>query len=45
MVLYSPRIFEKVGITSSSKKLLATVAVGFVKMVSILVATFLLDKI
>ena len=45
VVLYSPRIFEKVGITSSSKKLLATVAVGFVKMVSILVATFLLDKI
>ena len=45
VVLYSPRIFEKAGITSSSKKLLATVAVGFVKTVSILTATFLLDKI
>ena len=45
VVLYSPRIFEKAGITSSSKKLLATVAVGFIKTVSILVATFLLDKI
>ena len=45
VVLYSPRIFEKAGITSSSKKLLATVAVGFVKTVFILVATFFLDKI
>ena len=45
VVLYSPRIFAKAGITSSNKKLLATVAVGFVKTVFILVATFLLDKI
>ena len=45
VVLYSPRIFEKAGITSLSKKLLVIVAVGFVKTVSILVATFLLDKI
>ncbi|KAF8020413.1 hypothetical protein BT93_G0967 [Corymbia citriodora subsp. variegata] len=43
VVLYSPRIFEKVGITSSDKKLLATIAVGFVKTMFILVATFLLD--
>ncbi|KAK7849410.1 polyol transporter 5 [Quercus suber] len=45
VVLYSPRIFEKAGIKSASTKLLATVAVGFVKTVSILIATFLLDKI
>ncbi|KAJ4723331.1 Polyol transporter like [Melia azedarach] len=45
VVLYSPRIFEKVGITSSNDKLLATVAVGFVKTIFILVATFLLDKV
>ncbi|KAJ1407392.1 Sugar/inositol transporter [Sesbania bispinosa] len=45
VVLYSPRIFEKAGITSDTKKLLATVAVGFVKTFSILVATFLLDRV
>ena len=45
VVLYSPRIFEKAGITSKDEKLLATVAVGFVKTTFILVATFLLDKI
>ncbi|CAN1255640.1 Polyol transporter 5 [Linum perenne] len=45
VVLYSPRIFEKAGITSSDKKLIATIAVGFTKTVFILVATFLLDRI
>ncbi|XP_012069681.2 putative polyol transporter 1 [Jatropha curcas] len=45
VVLYSPRIFEKAGIQSDNKKLLATVAVGFVKTMFILVATFLLDRI
>ena len=45
VVLYSPRIFEKAGITSSNDKLLATVAVGFIKTIFILVATFLLDRI
>ncbi|KAJ6692661.1 SOLUTE CARRIER FAMILY 2 FACILITATED GLUCOSE TRANSPORTER [Salix purpurea] len=45
VVLYSPRIFEKAGITSSNGKLLATVAVGFTKTVFILVATFFLDRI
>ncbi|KAJ8767180.1 hypothetical protein K2173_013577 [Erythroxylum novogranatense] len=44
VVLYSPRIFEKAGIKSSSGLLLATVAVGIVKTLSILVATFMLDK-
>lgn len=45
VVLYSPRIFDQAGITSSGQKLLATMAVGFSKTSFILVATFLLDKI
>ncbi|CAK7329727.1 unnamed protein product [Dovyalis caffra] len=45
VVMYSPRIFEKAGITSSNDKLLATVAVVFTKTVFILVATVLLDRI
>lgn len=44
VVLYSPRIFEKAGITSSNEQLLTTVAVGICKTIFILVATFLLDK-
>ncbi|KAL8223815.1 hypothetical protein R6Q57_019290 [Mikania cordata] len=45
VVLYSPRIFEKAGILKDTPQLLATIAVGFVKTLFILVATFLLDKI
>ncbi|XP_021829795.1 polyol transporter 5-like isoform X2 [Prunus avium] len=45
VVLYSPWIFEKAGIKSYDHKLLATVAVGFVKTIAILVATFFLDRI
>ncbi|KAJ4966090.1 hypothetical protein NE237_017939 [Protea cynaroides] len=45
VVLYSPRIFEKAGITSKSKKLGATVVLGVVKTLSILVATFFVDKV
>ncbi|XP_052198250.1 putative polyol transporter 1 [Diospyros lotus] len=45
IVLYSPKIFEKAGITSKSDKLLATVAVGFSKTIFILVSTFLLDRV
>ncbi|XP_059654898.1 polyol transporter 5-like [Cornus florida] len=44
VVLYSPRIFEKAGIDDDNKKLLATMAVGFVKTIFILVATFMVDK-
>ncbi|KGN56201.2 putative polyol transporter 2 isoform X2 [Cucumis sativus] len=44
-VLYSPRIFEKAGISSSDQKLLATVAVGVVKTAFILVATILFDRV
>jgi len=45
VVLYSPRIFEKAGMTDDTHKLLATVAVGFVKTTFILVATFMLDRV
>ncbi|KAG5547931.1 hypothetical protein RHGRI_013570 [Rhododendron griersonianum] len=45
VVLYSPKIFGKAGITSNSHKLLATVAVGFCKTAFVLVATFLLDRV
>ncbi|KAK7264231.1 hypothetical protein RJT34_31837 [Clitoria ternatea] len=45
VVLYSPRIFEKAGIKSDRNKLLVTMAVGLVKTASILVATFLLDRV
>ncbi|GLT98071.1 hypothetical protein SLE2022_155950 [Rubroshorea leprosula] len=45
VVLYSPRIFEKAGINGDTHKLLATIAVGFVKTMFILVATFLLDRV
>ncbi|KAI4298364.1 hypothetical protein L6164_031935 [Bauhinia variegata] len=44
VVLYSPTIFKKAGITSDTDQLLATVAVGFVKTLFILVATFTLDR-
>lgn len=45
VVLYSPEIFSKAGIHKDTDQLLATMAVGFVKTLFILVATFLLDKI
>ncbi|XP_071685952.1 polyol transporter 5-like [Rutidosis leptorrhynchoides] len=45
VVLYSPRIFEKAGIVADTPKLLATIAVGFVKTIFILIATFFLDKV
>ncbi|XP_043713478.1 putative polyol transporter 1 isoform X1 [Telopea speciosissima] len=45
VVLYSPRIFEKAGIHDKNKKLGATVAVGFVKTIFILVSTFFVDKV
>ncbi|GER50384.1 sugar transporter [Striga asiatica] len=45
VVLYSPEIFKRAGVTQDRDQLLATMAVGFVKTVFILVATFFLDKI
>ncbi|XP_058214052.1 polyol transporter 5-like [Rhododendron vialii] len=43
--LYSPKIFKKAGITNEEMLLLCMVAVGLVKTVFILVATFLLDRV
>ncbi|XP_010527592.1 PREDICTED: polyol transporter 5-like isoform X2 [Tarenaya hassleriana] len=45
VVLYSPRIFKTAGLNSDKQQLLATVAIGTVKTTSILVSTFLLDRI
>ncbi|KAL0334757.1 UNVERIFIED_CONTAM: Polyol transporter 5 [Sesamum radiatum] len=45
IILYSPEIFEKAGIKNDTHKLLGTMAIGFVKTLSILVAMFLSDKI
>ncbi|KAK1287204.1 Polyol transporter 5 [Acorus calamus] len=45
VVLYSPRIFKKAGITNNSRLLGATVGVGFTKTLFILVATFWLDRV
>ncbi|KAG5547969.1 hypothetical protein RHGRI_013607 [Rhododendron griersonianum] len=45
VVLYSPKIFKKAGITDEDMLLLCTVAVGVVKTMFILVATFLLDRV
>lgn len=45
VVLYSPRIFKKAGVTRKDKLLLATVGVGITKTTFILVATLLLDRV
>ncbi|KAF5189803.1 Polyol transporter [Thalictrum thalictroides] len=45
VVLYSPTIFKKAGVTSKDKLLLATIGVGFTKTLFTLVATFFLDKV
>ncbi|KAL0561251.1 hypothetical protein IC582_001673 [Cucumis melo] len=45
VVSYSPRIFEKAGISSSDHKLLTTMGVGITKTVFVLIATVLFDRI
>jgi sugar porter (SP) family MFS transporter len=45
VVLYSPRVFQKAGLTKDSNSLGATMAVGACKTLSILVATFFLDRV
>ncbi|KAK3150763.1 hypothetical protein QOZ80_3AG0237390 [Eleusine coracana subsp. coracana] len=45
VVLYSPRVFEKAGLRSNGNSLGATMAVGACKTLSILVATFFLDRV
>ncbi|XP_057950065.1 probable polyol transporter 4 [Malania oleifera] len=43
-VYYSPTIFKEAGIKGNTQLLATTVAVGFTKTISILVAIFLIDK-
>ncbi|KAF8669393.1 hypothetical protein HU200_051739 [Digitaria exilis] len=45
VVLYTPRVFMSAGITDSDRLLGATCAVGVVKLLTIFVATFLLDRV
>ncbi|GAU39992.1 hypothetical protein TSUD_211130 [Trifolium subterraneum] len=45
VMLYSPRIFKKAGVTSKEKRLLATVGVGLTKIFFLLIALFSLDKV
>ncbi|PON67695.1 Sugar/inositol transporter [Parasponia andersonii] len=45
VVLYSPRLFSKAGVSGKDRLLLATVGMGLCKTAFTLVATFLLDKV
>nr|KYP66736.1 putative polyol transporter 3 [Cajanus cajan] len=45
ILLYSPRIFEKTGITDKSMLMLATVGIGVSKVIFSFVSIFLLDKV
>ncbi|XP_074579741.1 polyol transporter 5-like [Curcuma longa] len=45
VVLYSPRVFEAAGIKSDNAQLGMTVAMGFIKTLFILVATFFVDRV
>ncbi|KAK7246538.1 hypothetical protein RIF29_41407 [Crotalaria pallida] len=45
VVYYSPTIFQNAGITGESELLAATVAVGFTKTLSILIAILFIDKL
>ncbi|XP_058770934.1 probable polyol transporter 6 [Vicia villosa] len=45
VMLYSPRIFKKAGVTSKEKLLLATIGVGLTKIIFLLIALVLLDRV
>ncbi|BAT90910.1 hypothetical protein LR48_Vigan08g170700 [Vigna angularis] len=45
IVLYSPRIFQNAGMTDDTHTLLATVAVGFVKTLFIVLSSLVLDRV
>ncbi|XP_045829089.1 probable polyol transporter 6 [Trifolium pratense] len=45
VMLYSPKIFKKAGVTNKEKRLLATIGVGLTKIFFLLIALFLLDKV
>lgn len=40
VMLYSPRIFKKAGVTTKDKLLLTTIGVGFTKVTCLIIATF-----
>ncbi|CAI9276564.1 unnamed protein product [Lactuca saligna] len=44
VVLYSPRIFKKAGVTTKKKLLLATIGVGVTKLIFIFSSTFFIDR-
>ncbi|XP_047306518.1 polyol transporter 5-like [Impatiens glandulifera] len=44
VVLYSPKVFEKAGITSDNHKLLATIFVGIVKTSLVFIGAIMLDR-
>ncbi|XP_057444962.1 probable polyol transporter 3 [Lotus japonicus] len=45
VMLYSPRIFKKAGVTTKDKLLLTTIGVGVTKITFLIIASFLLDKV
>nr|AFK41183.1 unknown [Lotus japonicus] len=45
ILLYSPRIFEKTGITSKSKLLLCTIGMGVMKLVFSFISIFFMDGV
>ncbi|XP_020217328.1 probable polyol transporter 3 [Cajanus cajan] len=45
VMLYSPRIFKKAGVTTKDKLLLTTIGVGLTKIFFLIIASFLLDKV
>lgn len=45
VMLYSPRIFKQAGVTSKNKLLLAVIGIGVTKVVCLIIATMLLDRI
>ncbi|XP_020216858.1 probable polyol transporter 3 [Cajanus cajan] len=45
VMLYSPRIFKKAGVTSKDKLLLTTIGVGITKVSFLIIASFFLDRV
>lgn len=45
VILYGPRIFKKAGVTGKNDLLLATVGIGVTKLICIIFATMILDRV
>ncbi|KAF7828834.1 putative polyol transporter 3 [Senna tora] len=45
VMLYSPRIFKKAGVTSKDKLLLSVIGIGVTKVVCLVIASLLLDRL